>query len=470
MNLASRIRKLISLKNENKVPSKVVAAYNATRIVQNTAHFCHAPFSNLYFNTEGHVAVCWQTFHRAEQYTPEKSLMDIWKGLNFEKIRNGIKNNELDYGCTACKNHLLQGNYTNILAKAYDNDFPFTNYPSIIEFELSNTCNLGCTMCNGMLSSTIRKEREKLPPLTSPYGDKFLEELKVFIPYLKEARFNGGEPFLIKMYAQIWDLVAEFNPNLKMIIATNGTVLNSKVKEMMQRHNFHFNISIDGITKESYESIRKHGNFDVLMDNFLYFRDYCKVNNRNLCIMVNPMRQNWRDMPAFINFVNKHNVSIWFNTITKPAEQALWSLPAIKLKEIYETLSEATLEPFLDGDEGVYNYNINTYRNLVYTQIKTWWHQAEQHEVKLHGFVIDEDEPVKDKAMKKIQAYLLHREQDFKIAEKRIMETEQLVAPEHREVFFVSLLDSNPETIVTNCKEKTAKELNEIFCATHGIV
>ncbi len=449
--------------DKEKLPGQLIAEYGATRNIQNKSLLCHAPFSNLYFNTEGDVALCWQTFHRAEKYTEQKTLNEIWQGLNFERIREGIRSHDLNFGCTACKNHLQERNFTNILAKAYDNDFPATGYPSIIEFELSNTCNLGCTMCNGMLSSTIRRDREKLPPLSSPYGPKFLEELREFIPHLHEARFNGGEPFLIKIYSEIWKMVAELNPNLKMVIATNGTVLNNTVKEQMARANFHFNISIDGITKESYESIRVNGSFDKLMDNFIYFREYCKTNSRNLCVMVNPLRQNWRDMPLFINFCNKHQVSIWFNTITKPAEQALWSLPANQLKEIYDTLSGAKLNEYVEGNMDTYTYNVSTYNNLVQQQIKTWWQQALKREESGQGITIDEGAPLRAKAAGKLKAYLAERSQDLTLVTVRLEEIDSLLATEEGARFYKNILDSNPEIVLEYCKKNTAEELLVIF-------
>jgi sulfatase maturation enzyme AslB (radical SAM superfamily) len=444
----------------------LIEEYNQTRPAQNKQQFCKAPFSNLYFNTEGDVALCWQTFHRAEKYTEQKTLKDIWHGLNFERIREGIKNQNLDFGCTACKNHLLERNFTNILARAYDHDYPITKFPAIMEFELENTCNLACTMCNGMLSSTIRRDREKLPPMSSPYGEKFLNELNEFIPFLHEIRFNGGEPFLIKIYERIWDKVAELNPGLKMIVATNGTVLNSKVKQYLERGNFHFNISIDGITKESYEGIRVNGDFEKLMKNFIYFRDYCQNNQRTLCIMVNPLRQNWMDLAQFVNFANEHNVAIWFNTITKPAEQALWSLPAPNLERIYKTLSDAALDPFKGGSEGLYNFNLRVYNNLVHQQIKTWWIQALEHEKSNNSFSIDDDEPIKAKAEKKIYAYLIHRDEDRIMVAEKIAATAAIIDFELADAFYQNVLATNPETLVTFCKQYSANELKDFFLTT----
>jgi MoaA/NifB/PqqE/SkfB family radical SAM enzyme len=48
-------------------------------------------------------------------------------------------------------------------------------YPSMLELELNNTCNLECVMCIGELSSSIRKNREKLPAIRSPYDEAFVE-------------------------------------------------------------------------------------------------------------------------------------------------------------------------------------------------------------------------------------------------------------------------------------------------------
>jgi MoaA/NifB/PqqE/SkfB family radical SAM enzyme len=318
-------------------------------------------------------------------YTEDKTLMELWNDIKFRSLREHIKNNDLEYQCHTCHKHIKEGNHVNVLSKAYDNDYPLTDFPSIMEFELDNTCNLACTMCNGMLSSTIRRDRENLPPLKSPYGKKFLEELKEFIPHLKEARFNGGEPFLIKIYYEIWDMILEINPEIKITIATNGTVLNNKVKSYLDRGNFHLNISVDGFSKETYESTRINGNFTKLMQNIEWFRSYCHKHERTLCVMINPMRQNWWEMPDFVNWCNANSVHLWFNTIVRPEDQAIWNLSTNQLQEIYQKLSEAKINDNSRTSSSLYNYNVKTYHNLVQQQIKTWWEEASRRENLSHS-------------------------------------------------------------------------------------
>jgi sulfatase maturation enzyme AslB (radical SAM superfamily) len=366
-------------------------AYNQSRSIREKRYLCHAPFNNLYFNTEGHIAVCWLTFNNPVHYTESKTLMELWKDTKFQSLRAHIKEADLQFQCQTCHKLIKEGNHVNVLAKAYDSDYPLTDFPSIIEFELDNTCNLACTMCNGMLSSTIRKDREKLPPLKSPYGEKFLNELKTFIPHLKEARFNGGEPFLINIYYKIWDLIIELNPKVKMTIATNGTVLNNKVKSYLEKGNFHLNISMDGFSKQTYESTRVNADFERLMKHIEWFNNYCQTNRRNLCIMINPMRQNWWEMPEFVNWCNENKVHLWFNTIVRPENQAIWTLPATELDKIYIALSQAKIKPNPGISNSLYSYNVSTFNNLVNQQIKTWAAEARNREMTIIRTFEDSD-------------------------------------------------------------------------------
>lgn len=465
----SFLKKLIST-SDNSISDGVlsdalIAQYNSTRSVSDKTLLCHAPFTNMYFNTEGHVALCWKTFHRHETYSENRSIMDIWKGENFEKIRSGIKDCQLDFGCQECKNHILEKNFVNVLSKAYDTNHIHPDYPTIMEFELSNSCNLGCSMCNGNLSSTIRKNREKLPPLKSPYGEKFIHELRQFIPHLKEARFNGGEPFLINQYYQIWDDVIKLNPSLRMVIATNGTVLNTKVKEYMGKANFHFNISIDGMSPETYEGIRKGGSFSRLMDNLDYFIEYCRKNDRTICIMINPLRQNWWEMPEFVSFCNERNIHLWFNTIMKPANQALWSLPANELKHIYDSLKSE--KPKTRGiiPSDIERYNLKTYQNLVEQQILTWYKAAVDRPRKEAPVELGLNETVKSQAVVKIKGYFgTSRSHESETLINKLREIELLISSnEERDSFYGMVLDNNPESLLETAKNQSAEQLLQLF-------
>jgi len=324
---------------------------------------CKAPVNNMYFTVFGTVAPCWLTVGAIDKWSPDRSISDIWFGENYNRIRNNIANNIFEGKCAECKKDLDNNVWP--LAKAYE-EFPVREYPSLIELELSNQCNLECIMCSGILSSGIRKNRDKLPPLPQIYDESFREQLREFIPHLQELRFNGGEPFAQKIVLDICEDVAELNPGLKVNIATNGTVYNKRVQKIMDLCNIHINISIDSLIPDRYSEIRINGDLNLLMKNFEIFNKYCKDKNRDLCIMVNPMRQNWDEMVEFAKWCDKHNVKLWYNTIRYPEHCAIWNLSTETLKEIYNTLQTE----FLKLPRTLCNYD--KVDHLINNQIQNW--------------------------------------------------------------------------------------------------
>lgn len=373
VNLISKINSTARKQSGPGLTSKTIAEYNSARNKPNASHICHAPFTNMYFNVHGDCAPCWLTFIDPDSY-PEKSVHDIWFGEKFQKIRSSLKNFDLTHKCNVCLKNLQTGNHTSVLARAYDNN-KIKKYPTMMELELGNTCNLECVMCIGELSSSIRKNRENLPPLISPYDDKFADQLEEFIPHLEEIRFNGGEPFLIPIVYTLFEKIERLNPKLKIVIATNGTIFNNKVKTWLGKLNIHINLSLDSLTADIYEEVRVNAQFKRVLENFEHFKKYATDKDRTMCIMVNPMRNNWHEMAEFVEFANKHELNLWYNTIHRPVEWAIWSLPSSELEKVFTDLSKIKFEAEYHNTDKA-KYNINLFRNLVDIQIKNWWNEA----------------------------------------------------------------------------------------------
>jgi molybdenum cofactor biosynthesis enzyme MoaA len=472
--LISALSKTIGILRNNpsgpELPASVISSYNAARSKPSSSHICHAPFSNMYFNVHGHCAPCWLTFIEPDSY-PQKSIREIWFGEKFQSLRKNLLAYNLTEKCNVCLKNLNGGNYTSVLARAYDVNEP-ADYPSMLELELSNTCNLECVMCIGELSSSIRKNREQLPPIHSPYDQAFVEQLEEFIPHLKELRFNGGEPFLINVVFDIFKKVEKLNPKLKITIATNGTVLNNKVKEWLNKLNIHINFSLDSLTPEIYETIRVNAKFERVIAHFKFYHDYCKTNNRTLCVMVNPMRNNWHEMPDFISFVNKHNVNIWFNTIHRPIEWSIWALPSPDLKNIYSTLSNFNFKKE-EYPASLADYNIGIYKNLVEIQFKNWWKEALEREKS------DESQPVelteqiaqqilKEKVTKFIYLNTNEGEEQKKYRLQHLFEKLDRVkiavsSKDKVDDFFLKIYQSPTEVLIKEFESKTDTVLVEDF-------
>lgn len=317
--------------------------YNTNRLPADATRFCHAPFNNLYFGNRGFImACCSNRLHVLGRY-PQQSITDVWTGEKAKNLRASMNNNDFSKGCQACYSVFESGAFGNVPANVYDRHAHVGNYPKRMEFELSNTCNLECVMCTGELSSSIRERRDKKPPIPSPYDDAFLKQLDEYIPHLQTAQFLGGEPFLIPIYFQIWERMTELNPDIRISVQTNGTILNARVKEVLSKLKVSISISIDSIDDEVYPIIRKNGDLARVKQNVEWFSNYVKEKQTSMSISFCPMQQNWMEIPAMVEFANKHNASIFFNSVFQPATCSLMGLPTGKLQEITDYLDSAKL-------------------------------------------------------------------------------------------------------------------------------
>jgi len=355
----------------SRLPEDQLEAYNLQRPLGKQPIFCYAPFKSLYFGLEGKVYACCSNQKHVLGNYPEQSIKEIWKGREADRLREHIKNNDLSLGCHVCLRDFERKNYNYINSSRYDELPLHEDYPTKIEFQISNTCNLECVMCSGELSSSIRKNRDGLPAIHSPYDGNFADQLEEFIPYLTETIFSGGEPFLIKTNFEIWDRMISINPKCNITVQTNGTILNDRIKDLLDKGNFSLCISMDSIEKEKYEQIRVNAKFDQVMENIDYFTNYCKKNDAFLGFSICPMRNNWREIPRYIEFCNERNAAFYFCTVWFPIENGLWSLSSEDLKEVRDYLAEFQFSTQTDLEKR----NETSYKDLLF-MVETWYQNA----------------------------------------------------------------------------------------------
>ena len=349
---------------------KKLTEYNNTRQTKNKTIFCHAPFVNMNFSQNGNITACCYSRDFVFGTYSQNTLEEIWHGKKANKLRQFMRKNILPVGgdrCDICKIQFQGKNFGGLRAKSFDL-FAEENapegkvpWPKMMEFEISNVCNLECIMCSGFFSSAIRKNREKLPADKCPYDEIFIKQLEPFIPHLTVAKFLGGEPFLIGAYFQIWDLIIRLNPKIQVSITTNGTTLTSKVKNILEKLNAHLIISVDSLEKENYERIRINADFDRVMNNVEYYRDYVKRKKTSISFAVNPMQQNWKEMPSLLEFCNQRAIELYFNTVLYPDDATLKTMNRNDLKAVVEYLNAVELIE----DTGIRKNNNANYRDLI---------------------------------------------------------------------------------------------------------
>ncbi len=367
--------------------AKQIESYNQVRLKNARNIICHAPFTSLNFEQNGNVSACCYNRSFSLGKIPDQSIDEIWKGTKANELRKFIKNNDLSGGCSACSEVIQSGNYQGTKAIYYDEFAPKNNWindiknkfqetplqmPRLFEFELSNSCNLECIMCNGYFSSAIRKNRELLPPIKNHYEDEFVEQLIPYLPYLTDVKFLGGEPFLIDIYYKIWDKIIQINSKIKVHITTNGSILNKKTKKYLEQLNAGIIVSIDSLNKENYEAIRINANLEEILQNVEYFIEYTQTKKTYLSFAICPIIQNRYDMPELLQFCNSKNIHIHFNTVWTPESTSLRFLDSQELKKVIDYYSEFTFE----DRTNIQKENNEKYHDFI-AQLNTWLAESE---------------------------------------------------------------------------------------------
>lgn len=301
---------------------------------------------SLYFEVTGAVLACCHNRFHPLGTVPDDSLEDIWHGEAVTALRASLDVGDLSHGCRACAFEIEAGNRKGSTAATFD-QFTSGPWPERMEFALSNRCNLACVMCNGTYSSRIRAEREHLPPLASPYGDRFFAQLEPFLPHLRQARFYGGEPFLVPEYQRIWDLMVARGSATECNVTTNGTVRSRRVEAALDALPFSIGVSVDGMTPATVESIRLGASFDAVMANIEWFRAYCDRKGTWFGLTYCLMTSNWHEFADFLLYAESIDAGVAVNRVVQPTRFSLFHLDPRDLADVLDGLRRDTRR--LDG-------------------------------------------------------------------------------------------------------------------------
>lgn len=301
---------------------------------------CLAPYGNLYLGPQGEVRACCANANYLGNIRVQR-LPEIWGGVQHVDLRRRLKDGDFSLGCSYCAWEGEQG--MGVYARVYDGlkvRSTSPRYPTRIEFALTNACNLQCTMCNGENSSAIRLHREGRLAAPRAYDDQFFDDLAEFVPHLTQASFVGGEPFLGAENFRVWDLLAERNPGAEIGITTNGTQWSARVERVLDALAPAITVSVDGMTKPTFESVRVGADFDEVLANVERFvahgRRVAKRVNFSHCLMP----QNHHEFGDLLVYAEERDIHVHVAVVTTPAECALERRSRDELRRVLALLEE----------------------------------------------------------------------------------------------------------------------------------
>lgn len=164
--------------------------------------------------------------------------------------------------------------------------------PRFLMITLTRSCNLDCIMC----SRVYAKDNATLPFET-------IKKIYPLLPYLEGINWQGGEVFLLKHFKDLFMEASKY-PNIRQSIITNGLLIDEEWANLFANSRVHLTYSIDAVTKDTYEKIRKNARFENLLQRLEIINGINKRSGSKIELSINAvvMRSNYKELHLFPEF------------------------------------------------------------------------------------------------------------------------------------------------------------------------
>jgi organic radical activating enzyme len=191
-----------------------------------------------------------------------------------DELKKGFSKNTMPF-CFRCEN-LESRNQKSLRTKT---KFLSSNRElKLIQFKMSNKCQLACFHCGPSQSSTWAKKLNLSSKINKGFKitDEFLNELSTILPNLSVIKFTGGEPFLDFNHWKILEYLKKFDrSHCELHYITNG-ISNFKPVLWEGWKTIKCSVSIDGF-EESYEWFRRGSTWDKILVGVQNLNDFSEV-------------------------------------------------------------------------------------------------------------------------------------------------------------------------------------------------
>lgn len=165
--------------------------------------------------------------------------------------------------------------------------------------DITNKCNLRCTMCHFSFDRVFYRKTEHLTP------ENFRKIAAKTFPVAHTVVLSAGsEPTVSPYFESILSIASEYSPP-KLQFLTNGTLLRPPVVDKILKSGVtQIDVSIDGANASTYQKIRRGAKFSTLIENLKYLRDEKSRRGMRLPLIqfnLTLMRSNLAELESFVD-------------------------------------------------------------------------------------------------------------------------------------------------------------------------
>lgn len=327
-------------------------------------YVCLNPFNYLEIHNEKVYCCCpsWLPTPVGET----NKLDEIWKGDTLKAIQESILDGSYSFCDKTLCPYISELYYNDISIGIFDKKEQFKRElhdkgPGRISLCFDNSCNLACPSCRKDFMMAGSKELETI--------EKTMDDVsKNFGSTASYISMSGtADAFASKTFRKLLiNFDYEKFPKVTGIyLQTNGILLNEEMWnkiEKSQKLIRTIGISIDASTKETYEIVRRGGDWDILMENIKFISQLDKIKDFSFVVQ----DTNYMEMESFYNLITslkpKGTYKIYFSKISN---WNTYTKDEFKVKEIFNE-NHPEFELFLkELSKVAFKYNVVTNMNDI---------------------------------------------------------------------------------------------------------
>lgn len=276
--------------------------------IDSTKRICPNPFTRMESASRNRLMFCcpaWLPI--AAGSLDDEAVEDVWNSSAAQDIRASIHDGSYRY-CSRMHCPKFTDGSLQKTEKINDPELRLAWETSATVLPLKvkrvalahdRSCNISCPSCRTKLIIADRSENNRLDALTD----------KALLPLLLAARrvsiTGSGDPFSSKHYRNLIRRLTSLPPGPIIDLQTNGLLLaRSWDKLGLEGRVGNVLVSIDAATKETYETIRRGGVFEDLLENLAYLSDLRKrgsVQSVRLDFVTQAL--NYSEMPEAVDLM-----------------------------------------------------------------------------------------------------------------------------------------------------------------------
>ena len=271
---------------------------------------CNTMLNHLEILHSGNTRCCCTTFVKEDlDNIFEKDVTQLWHS-NLHKIMCLSTENKTFSFCdkSMCPLFVAKKKQVESVYEGVYKDME--EYPRVLALGYDSTCNLSCITCRKNLYVATGDEYEELCSISRKVNEEYMPHVKFLITA------GDGEVFASKAYKEVYTS-SKCNPKY-MRILSNGMLFNQKNWEEFSQNksgDIMLTVSVDAASKETYEKIRRNGNFDILKKNMEFAAALRKSGElRYFRMNFVVQRENYKEMIPFVQWGEELGVDEIFFT------------------------------------------------------------------------------------------------------------------------------------------------------------